>query len=168
MSDIFKVIADPKARLVLENLAKQPASTLAKTVTATKLTSAQVTTILTSLSEAKLVKGTGSGASRKYSLNAKGFSPIVSWLAKVAEAQAVSSLEKEVLVLGEKLGRGIADGSVWVAKKVKENLGVDSKKVARDIGRKAANAKRDVQKEVKAVKKEAKAVVTKVKKSVKR
>jgi DNA-binding transcriptional ArsR family regulator len=168
MSDIFKVISDPKARLVLESLAKQPASTAAKAVTATKLTSAQVTTILTSLSEAKLVKGTGSGASRKYSLNAKGFSPIVSWLAKVAEAQAVSSLEKEVLVLGEKLGRGIADGSVWVAKKVKENLGVDSKKVAKDIGRKAANAKRDVQKEVKAVKKEAKAVVTKVKKSVKR
>jgi DNA-binding transcriptional ArsR family regulator len=167
MSDIFKVIADPKARLVLENLAKKPASTLAKTVTATKLTSAQVTTILTSLSEAKLVKGTGSGASKKYSLNAKGFSPIVSWLAKVAEAQAVSSLEKEVLVLGEKLGRGLADGSVWVAKKVKENLGVDSKKVAKDIGRKAANAKRDVQKEVKAVKKEAKAIVTKVKKSVK-
>jgi DNA-binding transcriptional ArsR family regulator len=168
MTDIFKAIADPKARLVLESLAKQPASTAAKAVTATKLTSAQVTTILTSLSEAKLVKGTGSGASRKYSLNAKGFSPIVSWLAKVAEAQAVSSLEKEVLVLGEKLGRGIADGSVWVAKKVKENLGVDSKKVAKDIGRKAANAKRDVQKEVKAVKKEAKAVVTKVKKSVKR
>jgi DNA-binding transcriptional ArsR family regulator len=168
MTDIFKAMADPKARLVLESLAKQPASTAAKTAEATKLTAAQVTTILTSLTEAKVVKGTGSGASKKYSLNAKGFSPIVSWLAKVAEAQAVSSLEKEVLVLGEKLGRGLADGSVWVAKKVKENLGVDSKKVAKDIGRKAANAKRDVQKEVKAVKKEAKAVVTKVKKSVKR
>ena len=168
MSDIFKAIADPKARLVLENLAKQPASTIAKTATATKLTSTQVTTILSSLAEAKLVNGTGSGASKKYSLNAKGFSPIVSWLAKVAEAQAVASLEKEVLVLGEKLGRGLADGSVWVAKKVKENLGVDSKKVAKDLGRKAANVKRDVQKEVKAVKKEAKAVVTKVKKSVKR
>jgi DNA-binding transcriptional ArsR family regulator len=168
MSDIFKAIADPKARLVLENLAKQPASTIAKTATATKLTSAQVTTILTSLSEAKVVKGTGSGASKKYSLNAKGFAPMVSWLAKVAEAQAVSSLEKEVLVLGEKLGRGLADGSVWVAKKVKENLGVDSKKVAKDLGRKAANVKRDAQKEVKAVKKEVKAVVTKVKKSVKR
>lgn len=168
MSDIFKAVADPKARLVIESLAAQPASTIAKTATATKLTSAQVTTILTSLSEAKLVKGTGSGASRKYSLNAKGFAPYISWLAKVAEAQAVSSIEKEVLVLGEKLGRGLADGSVWVAKKVKENLGVDSKKVAKDLGRKAANAKRDVQKEVKAVKKEAKVLVTKVKKSVKR
>lgn len=168
MSDIFKAIADPKARLVLENLAKQPASTIAKTATATKLTSAQVTTILTSLAEAKLVKGTGSGASKKYSLSAKGFSPIVSWLAKVAEAQAVASLEKEVLVLGEKLGRGLADGSVWVGKQVKQNLGVDTKKVAKDLGRKAANVKRDAQKEVKAVKKEVKAVVTKVKKSVKR
>jgi DNA-binding transcriptional ArsR family regulator len=168
MSDIFKAIADPKARLVLENLAKQPASPIAKTTAATKLTSAQVTTILTSLAEAKLVKGTGSGASKKYSLNAKGFSPIVSWLAKVAEAQAVASLEKEVLVLGEKLGRGLADGSVWVAKQVKQNLGVDTKKVAKDLGRKAANVKRDAQREVKAVKKEVKAVVTKVKKSVKR
>ena len=168
MSDIFKAIADPKARLVLENLAKQPASTIAKTATATKLTSAQVTTILTSLSEAKLVKGTGSGASKKYSLNAKGFGPYIAWLAKVAESQAVASLEKEVLVLGEKLGRGLADGSVWVSKKVKQNLGVDTKKVAKDLGRKAANAKRTVQKEVKAVKKEAKAVVSKVKKTVKR
>ena len=168
MSDIFKVMADPKARLVLESLAKKPASTIAKTAEATKLTTAQVTTILTSLTEAKVVKGTGSGTSKKYSLNAKGFGPIVSWLAKVAEAQAVASLEKEVLVLGEKLGKGLADGSVWVAKKVKENLGVDSKKVAKDLGRKAANVKRDVQKEVKAVKKEAKAVVTKVKKSAKR
>ena len=168
MSDIFKVMADPKARLVLESLAKKPASTIAKTAEATKLTTAQVTTILTSLTEAKVVKGTGSGTGKKYSLNAKGFGPIVSWLAKVAEAQAVASLEKEVLVLGEKLGKGLADGSVWVAKKVKENLGVDSKKVAKDLGRKAANVKRDVQKEVKAVKKEAKAVVTKVKKSAKR
>jgi DNA-binding transcriptional ArsR family regulator len=168
MSDIFKAIADPKARLVLESLASKPASTVAKTATATKLTSAQVTTILTSLAEAKLVKGTGSGASKKYSLNAKGFGPYIAWLAKVAESQAVASLEKEVLVLGEKLGRGLADGSVWIAKKVKENLGVDSKKVAKDLGRKAANVKRDVQKEVKAVKKEAKAVVNKVKKNVKR
>jgi DNA-binding transcriptional ArsR family regulator len=168
MSDIFKAIADPKARLVLENLAKQPASTIAKTATATKLTSTQVTTILTSLNEVKLVKGTGSGASRKYSLNAKGFGPYIAWLAKVAEAQAVSSLEKEVLVLGEKLGRSLADGSDWVAKKVKKNIGVDTKKVAKDLGRKAANVKRDVQKEVKAVKKEAKAVVSKVKKTVKR
>ena len=84
MSDIFKAIADPKARLVLENLAKQPASTIAKTATATKLTSAQVTTILTSLNEAKLVKGTGSGASKKYSLNAKGFGPYIAWLATVS------------------------------------------------------------------------------------
>jgi len=168
MTDIFKVIADPKARLVLENLAGKPASTAAKTAEATKLTTAQVTTILASLSEAKLVKGTGSGASKKFSLNGKGFGPYLAWLAKVAEAQAVSSLEREILSIGEKLGRGVAEGSVWVAKKVKENLGADSKKVAKGIGRKAATVKRDVQKEVKAVKKEAKAVVAKVKKSVKR
>ena len=92
MSDIFKAIADPKARLVLEKLAAKPASTVAKAATATKLTSAQVTTILTSLSEAKLVKGIGSGAGKKYSLNGKGFAPYVSWLAKVAETQAHQGL----------------------------------------------------------------------------
>jgi DNA-binding transcriptional ArsR family regulator len=168
MSDIFKAIADPKARLVLEAIAEKPGSTVAKAATACALKPEQTTTILVSLTEAKLVKGTGSGASRKYSLNAKGFSPYVSWLAKVAEAQAVSSLEKEVMVLGEKLGKSLADGSVWVAKKVKQNLNVDAKKVAKDLGRKAANVKRDAEKEVKAVKKQAKAVVTKVKKTVKR
>ena len=122
MSDIFKVIADPKARLVLEKLAAKPASTVAKVATATKLTSAQVTTILTSLSEAKLVKGTGSGASKKYSLNAKGFGPYITWLAKVAEAQAVASLEKEVMVLGEKLGKGLADGSVGLPSRLSKTL----------------------------------------------
>ena len=34
MSDIFKAIADPKARLVLEKLAANPASTVAKTAAA--------------------------------------------------------------------------------------------------------------------------------------
>jgi DNA-binding transcriptional ArsR family regulator len=168
MSDIFKVIADPKARLVLEKLAANPASTVAKTATATKLTSAQATAILTSLSEAKLVKGTGSGASRKYSLNGKGFAPYVSWLAKVAETQAVAQLEGQLLEISGKVGRSLADGSQWVSKTVKKNLGVDTKKVAKSLGRSIADVKRDAKKEVKAVKKEAKAIVTKVKKSVKR
>ena len=168
MSDIFKVIADPKARLVLEKLAANPASTVAKTASATKLTSAQATTILTSLSEAKLVKGTGSGPSRKFSLNGKGFAPYVSWLAKVAETQAVAQLEGQLLEISGQVGRSLADGSQWVSKTVKKNLGVDTKKVAKSLGRSIADVKRDAKKEVKAVKKEAKAIVTKVKKSVKR
>lgn len=168
MSDIFKVLSDPKARLVLETLANKPASTVAKTAEASGLKAEQVTTILATLVEVKVVKGTGSGTSKKYSLEAKGFAPYLTWFAKVGQAQAVATLEKEFVVLGDKLGKGIADGSVWVAKKVKENLGVDTKKVAKDLGRKAANVKRDAKKEVKAVKREAKAIVSKVKKSVKR
>lgn len=168
MSDIFKAIADPKARLVLENLATKPASTVAKTAAATKLTSAQATSILSTLTDAKLVKGTGSGAGKKYSLNGKGFAPYLTWLAKVAERQAVAQLEIQIADIGGKVGRGIADGSDWVAKTVKKNLGVDTKKVAKNLGRSIAEVKRDAKKEIKAVKKEAKAIVTKVKKSVKR
>lgn len=179
MTDIFKAIADPKARLVLETLAQNPATTVAKTAEATKLKSDQITTILASLVEAKLVKGTGSGASKKYSLNAKGFGPYVSWLAKVAEKSAVSNLELQLVDLGEKLGTVIADGSGWVATKVKENVDVDPKKWAKEIGRVLADLKVEAKKQAATVEKqaktiandvqkEAKTLVTEVKKRVKR
>ena len=168
MTDIFKVIADPKARLVLETLASKPGSTVAKVATASKLKPEQVTTLVASLVEAKLVKGTGSGTSKKLSLNGKGFAPYLTWLAKVAENQVAAQLEIQLADLSGKVGRGLADGSEWVSKAVKKNLGVDTKKVAKTVGRRIADVKRDAQKEVKAVKREAKAVVNKVKKSVKR
>lgn len=167
MSDIFKAIADPKARLVLETLADKPQSTVAKTAEASKLKSEQVTTIMASLVEAKLVRGTGSGASKKYSLNAKGFGPYVSWLAKVAETSAVSNLELQLVDLGEKLGNVIADGSGWVSTKVKENVDVDPKAWGKQLGKIVADVKREVQKEAKAVQKEAKTIATGVKKEVK-
>lgn len=167
MSDIFKVIADPKARLVLETLADKPQLTVSKTAEAAKLKSEQVTTIMASLVEAKLVKATGSGASKKYSLNAKGFGPYVSWLAKVAETSAVSNLELQLVDLGEKLGNVIADGSDWVSTKVKENVDVDPKAWGKQLGKILADVKREVQKEAKAVQKEAKTIATGVKKEVK-
>lgn len=168
MSDIFKAIADPKARLVLETLAEHPAATIAKTAEAAKLKSEQVTTIIASLVEAKLVKGTGSGASKKYSLNAKGFGPYVSWLAKVAETSAVSNLELQLVDLGEKLGTVIAEGSDWVTSKVKENVDVDPKKWGKELGKILAEIKREVQKEAKEVQRETKTIVAEVKKRVKR
>jgi DNA-binding transcriptional ArsR family regulator len=167
MTDIFKAIADPKARLVLETLADKPGSTVSKTAEFAKLKPEQVTTIAASLVEAKLVKSTGSGASKKYSLNAKGFGPYVSWLAKVAETQAVANLEIQLVDLGEKLGKVVADGSDWVSAKVKDNVDIDPKKWGKELGRIAAEIKRDVQKEATQVQKETKKIATGVKKEAK-
>jgi DNA-binding transcriptional ArsR family regulator len=168
MTDIFKAIADPKARLVLETLADKPGSTVSKTAEFSKLKSEQVTTIVASLLEAKLIKSTGSGASKKYTLNAKGFGPYVAWLAKVAETSAVSNLELQLVDLGGKLGKVVAEGSDWVSTKVKENVDIDPKKWGKELGRILSEVKREVQKETTQVKKEAKSIATKVKNSVKR
>jgi hypothetical protein len=168
MTDIYKAIADPKARLVLETLADKPGSTAAKTAELSKLTSAQTTTIVATLVAAKLLKSTGSGASKKYTLNAKGFGPYVSWLAKVAETSAVSNLELQLVDLGEKLGNVVAEGSDWVSTKVKENVDIDPKKWGKELGRIMAEVKREVQKETNQVKKGAKKITTGVKKEVKK
>jgi DNA-binding transcriptional ArsR family regulator len=167
MSDIFKAIADPKARLVLESLADKPASTVAKTAEAAGLKPEQATAILATLLEAKLVKATGTGASRKYSLNAKGFGPYVSWLAKVAETSAVSNLELQLVDLGEKLGNVIADGSGWVSTKVKENVDVDPKQWGKELGRILAELKLEVQKQAGTVQKQAKTIATDVQQEAK-
>jgi hypothetical protein len=127
-----------------------------------------VTTIVASLVAAKLVKSTGSGASKKYSLNAKGFAPYVSWLAKVAETQAVANLELQLIDLGEKLGAAVADGSDWVSAKVKDNVDIDPKKWGKELGRIAAEIKREVQKEATGVQKQAQKIVTGVKKETKK
>lgn len=168
MSDVFKVISDPKARALLEKLADDPQSTVAKLSAASGLTAEQVGKHLEGFVAAKLVKSTGSGASKKYSLDAKGFGPYVSWLAKVAETQAVANLEAQLIDLGEKLGKVIAEGSGWLNQKVSENIDVDPKKWAKDLGRILAEVKTEVQKEAKEVKREAREVVVEVKKRVKR
>ncbi len=68
MTDIFKALANPKARLVLETLAKSSSSTVAKLSEASKVSADQVTTHLTVLVESGLVRSTGSGTSKKYSI----------------------------------------------------------------------------------------------------
>lgn len=168
MSDIFKAIADPKARLVLESLADNPGSTITKTAERLSLKSEQVTAIVASLVEVNLLKSTGSGASKKYSLNAKGFGPYVSWLAKVAETQAVANLEIQLMDLGEKIGNAVADGTGWVNQKIGTNIDVDPKKWAKELGRILADVKKEVETEVVEVRKEAKKITGEVKRRVKR
>lgn len=170
MTDIFKVIADPQARKLMETLAKHPASTEARLVSASSLTAEQVTKHLSMLAEVKLVKATGSGGSKKYSLNPKGFGPYVSWLAGVAEAQTVANLELQLVDLGERLGNAVADGSSWISKKVSENVSfdVDPKQWGKELGKILADVKRELQKEAKEVQKEAKNLVNEVKTRVKK
>lgn len=168
MSDIFKAIADPKARLVLETLAEKPASTIAKTAEHSGLKADQVSNLVLSLVEAKLIKSTGSGASKKYSLNAKGFGPYVAWLAKVAETQAVANLELQLVDLGERIGNAVADGGEWLTDRINANIDVDPKKWGKELGRVLADVKKEVQSEVVEVKKDAKKIANEVKRRVKR
>jgi DNA-binding transcriptional ArsR family regulator len=167
MSDIFKAIADPKSRLILEKLADKPASTVAKLAEASSLKSEQVATAVASLQEAGLLKATGSGASKKYSLNAKGFTPYVSWLAKVAETSAVANLQLQLVDLGDKIGKVVATGSDWVSNKVAQNVDVDPKKWAKELGKILAEIKVEAQKQAKDVQKESKKLVREVKTRVK-
>jgi DNA-binding transcriptional ArsR family regulator len=170
MSDIFKAIAEPNARRVLETLAENPELTASKLEAATNLKSEQLGKHLSALLEADLLKTTGSGASKKYSLNAKGFTPYVSWLAKVAETQAVANLELQLVDLGEKLGNAIAAGSDWVSTKVSENISVDvdPKQWGKELGKILADVKKEVQSEAREVAKEAEGLVEEVKRRVKR
>ena len=168
MSDIFKVIADPKARLVLETIADKPGSSASKVAEHSGLKSEQASTVIAGLVEAKLLKSTGSGTSKKYSLNAKGFGPYVAWLAKVAETQAVANLEMQLMDLGEKIGNAVADGSTWVSKQIGTNIDADPKKWAKELGRILADFKKEVQSQVLEVKKDAKKIATEVKRRVKR
>jgi DNA-binding transcriptional ArsR family regulator len=167
MSDIFKVLANPKARLVLETLAKTPSSNVAKLAEASKVSADQVTAQLTTLVESGLVRSTGSGTSKMYSINAKGFTPYLTWLAKVAESQAVAKLEQQVIKLGGKVGSAVSTGSKWVSGQVKAKVDVDPKKLGKRLGRILADVKIEGQKEIKGVQKDAKRIVKTVKARIK-
>jgi DNA-binding transcriptional ArsR family regulator len=167
MSDIFKALANPKTRLVLETLAKSSAATVSKLAESSKLPADQVTTQLTALVEAGLVRSTGSGTSKKYSINAKGFAPYLSWFAKVAEAQAVATLEKQVTELGGKVGSAVSTGTNWVSDQVTVNVEINPKKWGRQLGKMLADVKVEAQKEVKGVQKDAKKIAKTVKERIK-
>jgi DNA-binding transcriptional ArsR family regulator len=167
MSDIFKALANPKARLVLETLAKTPSSTASKLAEASKVPSEQVTAQLTVLVEAKLVRSTGSGASKKYSINAKGFTPYLTWFAKVAESQAVAKLEQQVAELGGKVGSAVSTGTKWVSSQVPANVEINPRKLGKQLGKILAEVKVEAQKEVKGVQKDAKKIVKNVKARIK-
>ncbi len=167
MSDIFKALANPKARLVIETLAKTPSSTVVKLAEASKVSSDQVTTHLATLVESGLVRSTGSGTSKKYSINAKGFTPYVAWFAKVAESQAMARLEKQVTELGGKVGSAVSTGTNWVADQVTSKVDINPKKLGNQLGKMIADVKVEAQKEVKGVKKDAKKIAKSIKARIK-
>ena len=167
MSDIFNALANPKARLVLETLAKTPSSTVSKLAEASKVSSEQVTAQLTELVEAGLVRSTGSGTSKKYSINAKGFTPYLTWFAKVAESQAVARVNQQVTELGGRVGSAVSTGTKWVSGQVTAKVDIDPKKLGKQLGRMLADVKTEAQREVKGVKKDAKRIVKTVKARIK-
>jgi DNA-binding transcriptional ArsR family regulator len=167
MSDIFKALANPKARLVLETLAKTPSSNASKLAEASKVSLEQVSAQLTELVEAGLVRSTGSGASKKYSINAKGFTPYLTWFAKVAESQAVARVNQQVTELGGKVGSAVSTGTKWVSGQVTAKVDIDAKKLGKQLGRMLADVKTEAQREVKGVKKDAKRIVKTVKARIK-
>jgi len=167
MSDIFKALANPKVRLVIETLAKTPSSTVVKLAEASKVSSDQVTTHLATLVESGLVRSTGSGTSKKYSINAKGFTPYVAWFAKVAESQAMARLEKQVTELGGKVGSAVSTGTNWVADQVTSKVDINPKKLGKQLGKMLADVKVEAQKEVKGVKKDAKKIAKSIKARIK-
>ena len=167
MSDIFNALANPKARLVLETLAKTPSSTASKLAEASKVSLEQVTAQLTELVEAGLVRSTGSGTSKKYSINAKGFTPYLTWFAKVAESQAVARVNQQVTELGGKMGSAVSTGTKWVSGQVTAKVDIDPKKLGKQLGRMLADVKTEAQREVKGVKKDAKRIVKTVKARIK-
>jgi DNA-binding transcriptional ArsR family regulator len=166
MTDIFSALANPNARLVLETLAKKPGLSATKLAESTKLTTVQISNLLVLVSEAKLVRSTGSGASKKYSLNAKGFSPYLTWLARVAESQAVSLVEAQVAQLGGKVGSAVSTGTSWVSDKVNISVDVDAKKLGRQLGKLLAEVKAEASQEVKEVRRDAKKIVKSVKERI--
>jgi DNA-binding transcriptional ArsR family regulator len=167
MSDIFNALANPKARLVLETLAKTPSSTASKLAEASKVSLEQVTAQLAELVEAGLVRSTGSGTSKKYSINAKGFTPYLTWFAKVAESQAVARVNQQVTELGGKVGSAVSTGTKWVSGQVTAKVDIDPKKLGKQLGRMLADVKTEAQREVKGAKKDAKRIVKTVKARIK-
>ena len=164
---MFKALANPKTRLVLETLAKTPTSTVSKLAEASKVSSEQVIAQLTILVESGLVRSTGSGASKKYSINAKGFTPYLTWFAKVAESQAVARLEKQVTELGGKVGSAVSSGTNWVSSQVSAKVDINPKKLGKQLGKMLADVKVEAQKEVKGVQKDVKKIAKTVKARIK-
>ena len=167
MSDIFKALANPKARLVLETLAKTPSSTTSKLAEASKVSSEQVTAQLGLLVECGLVRSSGSGTSKKYSINAKGFTPYLTWFAKVAESQALARLEQQVTELGGKVGNAVSTGANWVSGQVAAKVEINPKKLGKQLGKMLAEVKVEAQKEVKGVQKDVKKIAKTVKARIK-
>jgi len=164
MTDIFKVLSDPKSRSLLETIAQNPGLTSAKLEKITGTSSDALAKQLTNLAESKLLKATGSGSSKKYSISNKGFSPVFAWLYKVAEKQAVANLEIQMIQLGEKFGTVIATGTEWITKKAEEsNIKVDPKRFAKELGKVLAEVKVELQKESKSVAERARKLTKKAK-----
>ena len=140
MSDIFAALADPTRRQILEALAKKPEQSVGDLVALTKLGQPTVSKHLKTLRDADLVSVKVSGQNRFYSVKAATLSKPALWLRSLGASDAA---DKDIDLLGEKLGELFAVGSAWLGEQLagKINIETDPKVLGRELGRKLHEAK---------------------------
>jgi DNA-binding transcriptional ArsR family regulator len=150
MTDIFTALADPTRRSLLEALAKKPEQSVSDLVALTKLGQPTVSKHLKTLRDADLVTVKVSGQNRFYSVKTAGLTKVAMWVRSVGANDAV---DKDIDVIGEKLGEMFAVGSAWIAEQLagKVNIETDPKVLGRELGRKLHDAKSGAEKQTKKV-----------------
>lgn len=155
MTDVFAALADPTRRKLIEALAKKPGQSVGDLVALTKLGQPTVSKHLKTLRDADLVTVKVSGQNRFYSVKTAALTDASLWLRGLG---ADDAFDKDIDVLGEKMGELFAVGGSWIAEQLagRVNIETDPKVLGRELGRKLHEAK--VQAEA-----QAKKVVKKVK-----
>jgi DNA-binding transcriptional ArsR family regulator len=155
MTDIFVALADPTRRQLLEALAKKPGQSVGDLVALTKLGQPTVSKHLKTLRDADLVTVKVSGQNRFYSVKTAALGKAALWLRGLG---ADDAFDKDIDVLGEKLGELFAIGGSWIAEQLatRVNIETDPVVLGKELGRKLHEAKQSAESQ-------AKKVVTKVK-----
>jgi len=150
MTDVFKALAAPQARTIIEELAAEPKtrSALAKS---TKLTEVVITKQLGILIEAALVKVEKKGRTETYSLNRTGFTEAAKWFGKVGSANLGARADDLAETLSE-IGTSLKS---WLEKKLDVELDVNPEKAGKELGKKLSDAKQGAKKLAKQAKEKA-------------
>ena len=150
MTDVFTALADATRRQLLEALAKKPGQSVSDLVALTKLGQPTVSKHLKTLRDADLVTVKVSGQNRFYSVKTGSLSKVALWVRGLG---ADDALDKDIDVVGEKLGEMFAVGSAWIAEQLagRVHIETDPKVLGRELGRKLHDAKSGAEKQTKKV-----------------
>lgn len=155
MTDIYSALADPTRRQLLEALAKKPGQSVGDLVTLTKLGQPTVSKHLKTLRDADLVTVKVSGQNRFYSVKTEALTKAALWIRSLG---ADDAFDKDIDVLGEKLGELFAVGGSWISEQLatRVNVETDPKVIGRELGRKLHEAKQQAESQAKKVVKKVK------------